>query len=153
MTKTKEQELSLYEQLSEDFAADALTADTSRGFALTSIKPQYIKERLNTVVGIDGWKFRGEYVQVDGGVIYLGALTLVIDGTEITHEAPGFAAHKRNLGDTYKGAQTDALSKCASFFGIGNEVFKGNVTPPETKSEGSASALKSKRANTKWNRS
>lgn len=123
----------IYEQLKENFKEDALSADTSRGFALTSIKPQYIKERLNEVVGIDGWRLTGEYKEVDKGVVFFGTLTIAIGDKMVSHEAPGFSENKRNLGDTYKSAQTDSLSKCASFFGIGNEVFKGNVAPPSGK--------------------
>jgi hypothetical protein len=32
-----------------------------------------------------------------------------------------------DLGDAYKGATTDALTKIASWLGIGQEVFKGEV--------------------------
>lgn len=32
-----------------------------------------------------------------------------------------------SLGDTLKGAQTDALKKAFSYIGLGNEAFKGNI--------------------------
>jgi hypothetical protein len=36
-------------------------------------------------------------------------------------------------GDAYKGACTDALSKCASYLGIGMDVYKGlNDNHPRT---------------------
>jgi hypothetical protein len=41
------------------FPAEALSADTSRGFELTSIKAAYVLERLNEVFGLcgTGWRY------------------------------------------------------------------------------------------------
>ena len=41
------------------FPAEALSADTSRGFELTSIKAAYVVERLNEVFGLcgTGWRY------------------------------------------------------------------------------------------------
>ena len=131
------------DQLKAPFTQDAYSVDSSRGFNLTSIKAQYIVERLNDVCGIDGWEFKGDYTTVDTGVIFFG--TLVINDGHKGHQqqAPGFATIKKNIGDAYKGAQTDALSKAASKFGLGNEVFKGNVAPPVIAKKPTSSKLKS----------
>ncbi len=45
--------------LRASFPAEALSADTSRGFELTSIKAAYIIERLNDVFGTygSGWRY------------------------------------------------------------------------------------------------
>jgi hypothetical protein len=40
------------------FPAEALSADTSRGFELTSIKAAYVVERLNEVFGLCGTGWR-----------------------------------------------------------------------------------------------
>jgi len=122
-------EQEIYEKLSEPFPQEALTEDSSRGFPLTSIKPQYIIERLNKVLGVMNWTFGGEYEEKDNGVIFKGALVITVNGKQNRQFAPGFAPNKKNLGDTFKGAHTDSLSKCASKYGIGNEVFKGLIDP------------------------
>ena len=45
-------------------------------------------------------------------------------------DAIGFSENKKNIGDAYKGARTDALSKAASYLGLGNDMFKGMISPP-----------------------
>jgi hypothetical protein len=120
-----------------------MTKDTSRGFELTSIKAQYIVERLNEVLGITGWRMKGEFNSVDGGMLYIGKLEIKI--TDMIHEieAIGYSGNKKNPGDTYKSARTDALSKAASYLGVGNSVFKGNVKVDDLERE-QKDALKTK---------
>lgn len=121
----------IYAGLTADFAQEALSIDSSRGFDLTSVKAQYVVERLNQVLGVLGWRFTGEYQErEDGGVLYFGKLYIMMEeGEPHVVEGVGFSAKKKNVGDTYKGARTDALSKAASMIGVANEVFKGNVKP------------------------
>ncbi|PCI45922.1 MAG: hypothetical protein COB41_00600 [Proteobacteria bacterium] len=123
-------EQAVYEALSKDFPEDAYTKDSSRGFDLTSVKAQYIVERLNEAVGVMNWTFGGDFKETDNGVIYMGVLVLTINGRQNRQFAPGYAANKKNLGDTYKSAHTDSLSKAASKYGVANSVFKGLVEPP-----------------------
>ena len=136
--KKKPNAADVYANAIADFPAEALSTDSSRGFDLTSVKAQYVRERLNEVFGFMNWSLKGEYREVnDGkGVLYFGQLTVKVGEVANTQETVGYAAVKKNIGDAYKGAQTDCLSKCASNFGIANEVFKGNVAPPK----GAASA-------------
>lgn len=123
----------LYIKLSEPFKNEALSIDNSRGFALTSIKAQYVIERLNNVLGPMNWTFGGTFREVNDdkgkltGVVYEGALVINVDGKQNKHFAPGYSSAKKNMGDTYKSAQTDSLCKCASRYGIGNEVYKGLI--------------------------
>lgn len=131
--KNKEEEV--YKELSKEFPSEAYTKDSSRGFDLTSLKAQYVVERLNEVLGVMNWTFGGQFKEVAGGVLYEGVLIVNIDGRENRQTAPGFAAAKKNLGDTYKSAQTDSLCKCASKYGVGNSVFKGLVAPPGSSSK------------------
>lgn len=138
----KESLMPVYEALTAPFPDEALSTDSSRGFDLTSVKAQYVKERLNEVLGFTNWRLDGQYEEVDGGILYQGRLTLFLgdfacfpDGGPMTHyvEALGFSAKKKNIGDTYKSAQTDALSKAVSNIGVANDVFKGKVAPPSKK--------------------
>lgn len=122
----------IYKQLSTPFPKEALSVDNSRGFALTSVKAQYVVERLNEALGVENWTHGGTYEAVEGGVIFKGVLTASIDGVVTTREAVGFGKTSRVVGDMYKSAKTDSLSKCASQLGVANEVFKGLVVPPST---------------------
>jgi len=120
-------EKNLYAELTADFPAEAFSVDSSRGFNLTSIKAQYIVDRLNQVFGFMNWSHTGEYLEKDGGVIYMGTLNVTVAGKTNRQFAPGYSADKKNVGDAYKSAKTDSLSKAASMYGIGDSVFKGKV--------------------------
>ena len=74
-------EKTIYEQLSAPFPKEALSEDNSRnkggkGITLTSIKAQWIKERLNKVLGVTGWKIEGKWELGEKGVFYFGHLEL-----------------------------------------------------------------------------
>ncbi len=132
----KEEKMSkeIYKELTAAFPKEAMTTDKSRGFALTSIKAQYVRERLNEVLGVEGWSTDTEVVdRTDKGVAVKMTMTLHIEGRDVTRSAFGGAAVKpkgQTYGDLFKSAETDALSKVASNFGVGNDVFKGLVKPP-----------------------
>jgi len=121
----------LYKKLTADFQPEAMSKDMSRGFELTSIKAQYVVERLNEVFGVEGWK--ADYVvqlldKEQGCVVKCVLIANINDGEKvIQRSAFGGSEIKKNIGDTIKSAMTDALSKTASHIGIGNEVFKGKV--------------------------
>jgi hypothetical protein len=133
----------IYKKLSAPFPQEALKADKSRGsLVLTSITAQYIVERLNNVLGFTNWRLEGEYEKTDNGILFQGKLVLFLghlaktpEGASMYHYVPaiGYSDNKRNVGDTYKSARTDALSKAASTLGVGNDVFKGLVPPPGEK--------------------
>jgi len=143
----------IFEECKADFPDKAYAEDNSRGFPLTTLKAQYIIERLNVVFGINGWDLTGEFIDKDKGVLFLGELKLFAskEGVkEILHtvDAVGYADNKKNMGDTYKSSRTDALSKAASFIGIGNDMFKGEIKVGKTstsfnKSEPKVEAKKS----------
>jgi len=120
----------IYKKLIVAFPDEAYSLDSSRGFNLTSIKAQYVVERLNEVVGLDGWSLTGDYTTTDDGVLFFGQLTINDGFKPHIQQSVGFSKTKKLVGDAYKGAKTDSLSKAASLFGLGNEVFKGNVVPP-----------------------
>lgn len=132
-TTTATDETTLYTKLASSFPKEAYSVDSSRGFDLTSIKAQFVVERLNEAFGFMNWTFGGEYKDNEEGILFLGALVVTVNGRQNKVFAPGFSAKKKNLGDAYKGANTDSLCKCASRIGIGNEVFKGLVNPSSIK--------------------
>jgi hypothetical protein len=132
----------IYKKLTAEFPQEAYSADRTRSsITLTSLKAQYVVERLNEVLGVGNWALHGTWKEVSDGILYVGSLEYSItDGdktsTHSTGDVPGFAGFdKANSGDAYKSARTDCLSKAASYLGIGNEMYKGNIKPPEVKEE------------------
>lgn len=128
----------VYKKLKADFPKEAYSVDNTRGFPLTSIKAQYVIERLNDVLGLDGWSIDGEFEKDENGVAFIGSLNVKIGDKEVTRSGVGYGAYqkdkdgnlkKSSIGDAFKSAMTDMISKTASHIGVGNEVFKGNVDP------------------------
>lgn len=133
----------VYAALTAEFPTEAYSVDSSRGFDLTSIKAQYVVDRLNSVLGVMNWSHGGEYKETENGVIFIGTLVVTVDGKQNRQMAPGYSADKKNMGDAYKGAKTDSLSKAASMFGVGDSVFKGKVSAKDVKA-GTAGATVTK---------
>lgn len=110
---------------------------------LSVISPIYVLERLNDVFGIGSWEFRTEPVNVGrGGGGNKGPMCVVKGILDI----PEYGIHLEqyggndnpDMGDAYKGAATDALTKIASYLGIGFEVYKGKgdiTAPPQAPEE------------------
>ena len=38
---------------------------------------------------------------------------------------------RKDRGDAYKGSQTDSFTKCASLFGVAEEIYRGTYNPPD----------------------
>lgn len=134
-----------YQALAAPFPKEAMTKDTSRGFALTSIKAQYVRERLNEVMGVDGWETQSQVVNIDndGNVAVKIDMTLHFGDRSVTRCAFGGAKKKakgQTYGDVFKSAETDAICKVASNFGVGNDVFKGLVNPETLETSGGKTA-------------
>ncbi len=135
---------------------EALSADTSRGFELTSIKAAFVVERLNQVFGPcgAGWRYvHSPFEWVEGEVITEVALQFQVadsGGNAVVWDSqshgwafvpdsegwswpilsPGGRRPGKGtapLTDARKGAITDGLTKAASMIGVGHEVFKGLV--------------------------
>jgi hypothetical protein len=119
------------EQVDELFAPlpkEALRQHPTKSF-LTVITPIYVLERLNNVFGVGKWEFRTEPIDVGPGVGNKGEMCVVKGILDI----PEYGIHLEqyggndniDMGDAYKGAATDALTKISSYLGIGFEVYKG----------------------------
>jgi hypothetical protein len=117
---TKEQK----KQLTEPLPSWALKPHPSRTY-LTVIHPMSVIDRLNEVFGIGGWNYRTEAINLDKGqAVVKGILTIESKGIHLEQ----FGGNdNKDLGDAYKGAATDALTKIASYLGIGADVYKGGV--------------------------
>jgi hypothetical protein len=120
------------EQLGAPLPLEAVSPHPTKKF-LSSIKSIYVTERLNEVFGVGSWKLFTEYIEkVDKMVVV--KVTFRIPEYNIDYECFG-GNDNADLGDAYKGATTDALTKIASWLGIGREVFKGEAGKAQPKSQ------------------
>jgi hypothetical protein len=93
---------------------------------LSAIKVIYVVERLNDVFGLNGWRVRNDVVESGRMVVVKATLTAPTFGISIEQYGGN---DNPDRGDAYKGACTDALSKCASYLGVGMDVYKGLHDP------------------------
>ena len=116
------------EQLREPLPPEAISQHPTKAY-LSTIKAIYVVERMNDVFGIGGWKVENEFIEkVDKMVVVKSVFT----SGDIYIEAFG-GNDNIDLGDAYKGACTDALTKIGSYLEIGMDVFKGLSTEQTTK--------------------
>ena len=108
-------------KLKEPLPREAVSPNPQKP-GLSGIKVIYVVERLNDVFGLNGWHIDNEIVET-GRMVVVRA-TLTIPKYSIAIEQFG-GNDNPDRGDAYKGACTDALSKCASYLGIGMDVYKG----------------------------
>jgi len=123
--------------------SEAISAPSSETHGLSSIKPIYVGERFSEVFGLCGlgWILRSEVVSVlpkdsaskKGDMVVVKAY-VDIPAYNIHLESYG-GNNNRDAGDAYKGAVSDALTKMASFLGIGADVYKGRGSAPSKEYE------------------
>lgn len=132
-TKTMKKELTKEQiaKLNEWLPKEALT---KRFDGMTNIAPWAVTERLNEVFGVGKWIPRTEFVNAfDKGnpenmPHIVTKNTLEIPEYGIYLESWGGNTNTKDIGDAYKGSQTDSLSKMASWLGIGLGVWKGEYS-------------------------
>jgi hypothetical protein len=134
MTKNKQD---IYQQLQQSFPKEAYGQDKSRGFSLTTIDAYHIIDRLNQIFGLcgEGWKFEPiRWIETETEIVVIGNLCYDLDGDN-TKKVPcvgGKRIVKNNLADAYKSAMTNAISKGASFLGVGIDVYMGSFAGQTT---------------------
>jgi hypothetical protein len=120
------------ELLNKPLPPEAISQHPTKTF-LSSIKAIYVEERLNDVFGIGAWTTKvskadeGETAVNKAGkapTMVVVKVVLEIPAYGIYHECYG-GNDNSDLGDAYKGATTDAITKIASYLGIGMEIYKG----------------------------
>jgi len=121
-----------HEKLRESLPDEAVSVHPTKPY-LSSIRSIYVTERFNQVFGIGGWTAKAEVIDENAGapVVYVTfqapeyGITLSQFGG---NDNGGVDAKNYDLGDAYKGAFTDALTKIASYMDVGADVFKGIQT-------------------------
>ena len=111
--------------LTRPLPAEAVTPHPTKTY-LSSIKSIYVTERLNEVFGVGAWRVETNKVDQSNKMVVV-KVRLTIPAYGIDYECYG-GNDNADLGDAYKGATTDALTKIASWLGIGQEVFKGEAS-------------------------
>ena len=137
----KEITSTMYEDLKKPLPSEAISQHPTKTY-LSSIKAIYVTERLNDVFGVGSWQIKVEKIaEGTSGMIVVKA-TLTIPEYNVYYESfggndNGGENNNKNfdLGDAYKGASTDAITKIGSYLGIGIDVFKGHSTHKETRTE------------------
>lgn len=102
--------------------AEAVSSHPTKNY-LSTIKAIYVTERLNHVFGVGAWRIRSEQVARESKMVVV-KVTFEIPEYGIYYECYG-GNDNTDLGDAFKGATTDALTKIGSWLGIGADVFKG----------------------------
>lgn len=130
------------EKLRKPLPKEAISQHPTKTY-LSSIKAIYVEERLNEVFGIGSWQTEVEFIEKTTAqksnknsvypVMVVCKLKFQIPEYGIKHECFG-GNDNEDLGDAYKGATTDAITKVGSYLEIGIDVFKGykdKVAPRE----------------------
>lgn len=123
--------------LQEPLPKEAVSPHPTKTY-LSSIKAIYVVERLNKVFGIGSYELNSKEITTRDKMVVVQS-NLIIPEYGIKLESYG-GNDNADLGDAYKGAVTDALTKMASMLEIGMNVFKGIKEP--VYSSGSNSSAK-----------
>lgn len=108
--------------LKKPLPKEAISKHPTKSY-LSSIKAIYVIERLNDVFGIGSYQFDNREIVKEGKMVVVESV-LTIPEYKIRLACYG-GNDNTDLGDAYKGAATDALTKICSCLGIGMDVFKG----------------------------
>ncbi len=137
----------LLKELKAPLPAEAVSPNPERP-GLSAIKVIYVVERLNEVFDLNGWRVQNQVVENGRMVVVKATLTVPKYGISIEQ----FGGNDNpDRGDAYKGACTDALSKCASYLGIGMDVYKG-LHDPRLRNDSDPRAQSSQRPRSVQNR-
>lgn len=133
ISKKKELSPTQIEQLKAPLPKEAIKPHPTKTF-LSTIKAIYVVERLNKVFGIGGWYATNEVVKDDGKMIVVKSSFNAPEYGIIIPDIFG-GNDNTDLGDAYKGACTDALTKIGSYLYIGMDVYKGLAEKGEVRTE------------------
>jgi len=139
----------MYAALKAPLPSAAVKQHPTKTF-LSTIKAIYVTERLNDVFGCGAWRIKVDHVTTNDKSMVVIKTTFEIPEYGVYYECYGGndngGENSKNfdLGDAYKGATTDALTKIGSYMGIAIEVFKGNgnTQPQQQTSDANYNGMK-----------
>jgi hypothetical protein len=127
--KTIEQ---IQQELKQPLPSEALSKHPTKTY-LTSIKAIYVTDRFNEVFGVGAWTIKTEVVETSTGGMVVVKVIFEVPALKFYYECyggnnnGGEGSKNFDLGDAYKGAITDALTKIGSWMGVGGEVYRNEV--------------------------
>jgi hypothetical protein len=120
------------ELLTKPLPPEAITQHPTKTF-LSSIKGIYVTERFNEVFGVGKWRVKVEHVTTEKkketskvGDMVVVKVIFEVPEHNIYYEAYG-GNNNDDLGDAFKGAMTDGMTKIGSWLGVGIDVYKGKT--------------------------
>lgn len=122
----------IWTALTKPFPPEAYK-QVSYGRTFTSIDAYHIIERLTEVFGLmgqDGWMLMNiRYEMLDDSVACIGDLVALKYGIHVSAVGDGVVMMdkkgRKNIAEAYKKAQTNLISKAASYLGVGLDVYQG----------------------------
>lgn len=139
----------MYLKLKEPLPEKAVTKHPTKTY-LSSIKAVYVTERLNDVFGCGAWQIKTDKIESGEKGMVVVKVALSIPEYGVYYESfggndnGGEGSKNFDLGDAFKGATTDAITKIGSYMGIGISVFKGMGNTPEQKTNTETKVSESK---------
>jgi hypothetical protein len=91
-----------------------------------------VAQRLDDVLGIEGWQFEVKVADPIRGVVH-GSLALVVEGKTTIRQDFGYPNSAQD-DEPLKSAASDALRRCAAQVGVGRSLYspeKGIQVPPK----------------------
>lgn len=133
----------IYIELSQDLPEESIErskgSETRKGYDTAGYGYQYIVNRFNEVLGIDGWGFTYTEIERKDGSDRNGnpRISVTMDCTiTIGGQIEGALNIQRtctgghisnNYSDARKGAITNAFKKTAALFGVGRKAYEGSI--------------------------
>ena len=116
-----------YIALSEQFPQEMEKRLNKGGASLTYIPVSEVINRMNKVLGVDGWSFTVKtWEQLGTSIVAHVTVNATINGSVVTREGVGGQKIKISkqgdpvdIGDEVKGAVSDALKKAVQTLGVG----------------------------------
>lgn len=129
MTSTNSAEVARL--LSEPFPEEMERVIVKSGVELVYLPISEVINRLNKVLGVDGWSFeiisvRRDEIDTDQIIAHVSLVATIGDTTVVKHGFGGQSVKRQkkdnkpvDLGNDFKGAVSDALKKAAQQLGVG----------------------------------
>ena len=113
---------------------------------MSVINPMAVIDRFNEVFGVGAWNFKTEFINMHDAkmgakdAFHATSKSVVTVPSEGIHLEQFGGSTNMDRGDALKGSATDALTKIASYLGVGSSIYKnlGNVDAPMTTHEACA---------------
>jgi len=129
--KTTEEKIKAVNKILQDGEPGNISIDNYSGF--TGYKPQFIFDALNAVFKLGNWGFEEVTSEIVTNQTEKATSSLAIAHVKVWLKGIDFQplgygqsrVTRGDVGDSKKGAQTDAIKKALSYFSIGNRAYHG----------------------------